>query len=960
MDDLDLGSTVKGFATGQKVFGRYMLKKILGRGGMGVVWLARDEKLEREIALKFLPEVVALDARAVLDLKRETRRALELTHPHIVRIHDFIDDNQTAAIAMEYVAGDSLAKLALDQPNHVFAPGRLQEWMRQLCSALDYAHNKAQIVHRDLKPANLMVDARGDLKIADFGIAASVSDSVSRVSVRAGSSGTPVYMSPQQMMGDKPAVTDDIYALGATLYDLLSGKPPFHSGNILAQVQGKEAQRLNARRAEFGFGGEPVPAEWEQTIAACLAKEARDRPQSVREFVQRLGLGSSSTAVPFTGKSSGQTPAAPGPSAVPGASSVRSRTPLYVGLAAAVLGLAVAGWYFGSYVPEQKRRAEVARLELQQKISTDTAETQRLEVEAAKLRTTQEQAAAESKARTEQALVAAERLSAARGGIIVRSEPADAEVTVGALEHGSAPLTLKEVRLGKYPVKARLPGYDDWSGEVEVKENEFAEVSVHLMRSTGKLQVATSAGGMEVDIRPEGKDGAAQRIRPPQNLTLPTGSYTLVFKRPGWSDRIRRIVVARGGAETVEESYADTNRPADWLFHASTPELAAAAESGWLGAQIQMGDRHLCGLGVKVNYPEALRWYQRAAGAGVASATGRLVLLAERSGIGIKESGDSARWLMEGVRAGDPVAVLTWHGRLKDGWTGDPVPAAKIDAVVNELLRISAEGDTVAMMTLARHYLVGRTSPNAEEGLKWARAAIDVGNVTAVNYLAYAYSEGRGVPKDEAKSLEWGRKAAEAGDAGAIRAIGLAYFEGRGVAKDEAVALKWFRQAADMGNSNAMVSLGVTYSNGNGVTKDDAAAVAWLRKAADMGNLGAFYNLGWAYSNGRGVSADDAAALVWWRKAADMGSRYAQSSIGYAYSNGKGVAQNDAEAVLWWKKAAVQDDYDALHNLGWAYANGRGVTKDDAEAVNYWKRAAKLGSAESQKALTNRGLTWEK
>lgn len=289
MDDLDLGATLKGFSPGQKIFNRYTLKKILGRGGMGVVWLARDEELERAVALKFLPEIVALDPEALADLKRETRRNLDLTHPHIVRIYDFVSDSRTAAISMEYVDGASISALKLEKPDRVFTIAELRPWLEQLCAALTYAHTKAKIVHRDLKPANLMVTSGGDLKITDFGIARGISDSVSRVSAQlGGSSGTPVYMSPQQMMGEKAAVTDDLYAIGATLYELLTGKPPFHSGNIIMQVQAKVPPPLAERRAELGITGETVPAAWERTIAACLAKEAVDRPDSTADLLARL------------------------------------------------------------------------------------------------------------------------------------------------------------------------------------------------------------------------------------------------------------------------------------------------------------------------------------------------------------------------------------------------------------------------------------------------------------------------------------------------------------------------------------------------------------------------------------------------------------------------------------------------------------------------------------------------
>src|SRR6266704_6155499 len=164
-------ATLREHRTGQKLFGRYTLIKILGRGGMGVVWLARDEELEREVALKFLPDPVIHDHALLNDLKRETRRCLELTHPHIVRIHDFVFNEASACISMEYVDGDTLANLRSEKEKKVFEPNEIAPWTGQLCDALDYAHNQARIIHRDLKPANLMVSKKGDLKISDFGIA---------------------------------------------------------------------------------------------------------------------------------------------------------------------------------------------------------------------------------------------------------------------------------------------------------------------------------------------------------------------------------------------------------------------------------------------------------------------------------------------------------------------------------------------------------------------------------------------------------------------------------------------------------------------------------------------------------------------------------------------------------------------------------------------------------------------
>jgi serine/threonine protein kinase len=237
--------------TGQTVFRRYTLKRVLGRGGMGIVWLAQDDKLAREVALKFVPDMLFLDPAARDDLKRETRRSLELTHPNIVRIQDFTEDEYTAAISMEYVDGMTLSQMRVQRSAKCFEPAEIEPWLCGLCAALDYAHGTVRMVHHDLKPANLMLNARGAIKVTDFGIACSLMNSVARVSMAASSGGTLVYMSPQQMQGAAPSHLDDIYALGATFYELLTGKPPFYSGDITLQVRESEPEPMCNRRRQF-------------------------------------------------------------------------------------------------------------------------------------------------------------------------------------------------------------------------------------------------------------------------------------------------------------------------------------------------------------------------------------------------------------------------------------------------------------------------------------------------------------------------------------------------------------------------------------------------------------------------------------------------------------------------------------------------------------------------------------
>src|SRR5262249_37954683 len=212
------------------------------------------------------------------------------THPHIVRIHDFLHDERSGCISMEYIDGETLSNLRTEKAQRVFEPDEIATWISQLCDALDYAHNRAGVVHCDLKPSNLMVNQRGDLKITDFGIARSLADSVSRLTAEQRRSGTLVYMSPQQLNGEPCMHLGDIYSLGATIFELLTSKPPFYSGNIDRQICERVAPSMTNRRKELDIGPAFVPPLWEETVTACLAKDPSRRPQSAANVAQRLHL----------------------------------------------------------------------------------------------------------------------------------------------------------------------------------------------------------------------------------------------------------------------------------------------------------------------------------------------------------------------------------------------------------------------------------------------------------------------------------------------------------------------------------------------------------------------------------------------------------------------------------------------------------------------------------------------
>ncbi len=492
----ELDQTIRDFSGGQKVFNRYTLIKTLGRGGMGVVWLARDEELERNVALKFLPELIVLDRAVLGDMKRETRRSLDLTHKNIVRIYDFVHSEQSGCISMEYIDGDTLSNLRADKPHKVFEPHELADWTSQLCDALDYAHNHARIIHRDLKPANLMVNQRGDLKVSDFGISRSLSDSVSMLTMERGRSGTLVFMSPQQLDGERGTPADDIYSFGATMYELITSKPPFSSGNVDRQIREKIPPLMAERRKDLEVEGEMIDDVWEKVIASCLAKDPARRPQSFAEIAERLEIASPKTVraaraiQPPTMATGSVAPSTPSPATA--TATTLPPLPKTGGLSPAKLALIIGGagalvlfflvaigiWYFVSKKPAAK-----------------TAVVQ----------------PSNAPAQTQAPAVVPSADDNSFGGVILKTTPKGATVTLGGTEAGKSPVTFKGIKAGKYTLRISLDGYDPVEREVEVKSGQFLDLgTITLVRSSGMADMAKDVNPFK-DVRP------APSVAPKQN-----------------------------------------------------------------------------------------------------------------------------------------------------------------------------------------------------------------------------------------------------------------------------------------------------------------------------------------------------------------------------------------------------------------------------------------------------------
>ena len=255
--------------------GRYRVEETLGHGGMASVYLAYDEKLRRRVAVKVLAANLADDDAVRRRFLREARLAARLSHPNVVQVYDAGETDQDLFIVMEYVPGTSLAG------REKLSPDEAVQLVLQACAGLQHAH-PAGLVHRDVKPANLLLREDGVLKIADFGIARTAD--ATHLTQHGTVLGTAAYLAPEQAAGEDVTSAADIYSLGAVLYELLTGRPPYQFDS-LAELAAKQSGGVITPVRDL----EPdVPVGTEAVVMRCLARDPRFRPESAAELAADL------------------------------------------------------------------------------------------------------------------------------------------------------------------------------------------------------------------------------------------------------------------------------------------------------------------------------------------------------------------------------------------------------------------------------------------------------------------------------------------------------------------------------------------------------------------------------------------------------------------------------------------------------------------------------------------------
>lgn len=280
--------------TGKTLNKRYVIDELLGQGGMSAVYKATDPNLKRVVAIKMIHSHLSNNPDFVRRFEEEAAAVAQLRHPGIIQVFDFNQDDDVYYMVLEFVPGETFQdhlKRLNDSGRHL-SPAKAIEYMANICDAVDYAHQRGMI-HRDIKPANLMLNTVGQAILMDFGIAKIVGGQTHTATGAV--VGTAMYMSPEQIKGERPDRRTDIYSLGVTLFEMLSGHPPFQADSAMTLMM----MHINDPVPNLRSLNPEVPEALVAVINKALAKDPNDRYQTAAQMaaaLRNVSTGAKSTS----------------------------------------------------------------------------------------------------------------------------------------------------------------------------------------------------------------------------------------------------------------------------------------------------------------------------------------------------------------------------------------------------------------------------------------------------------------------------------------------------------------------------------------------------------------------------------------------------------------------------------------------------------------------------------------
>jgi len=979
---------------------RYEFLELLGQGGMGAVYKARHTIMERTVAIKLLLADISKDPQAMMRFQVEARAASILSHPHIVTIFEFdFTKNGLPFLVMEYLPGETLQQ-ALQQRKNL--PWQLTvPIFLQICDAVSHAHLR-NVVHRDLKPSNVMLttdDAhRSQVKLLDFGIAklfAAPGKTAMRLTKTGELFGSPLYMSPEQCMGQSIDARADIYSLGCMMYETLSGVAPVSGKNLLALVYAHlhdEPKPLAKVSPEI-----VIAEELEAIVHKAMKKDPADRYESVRDLLTALEKFYFDR-MPAAGLERGGIVAG-GTIGSPGTQGSGSSKGSGTQGSGSTQGSGGTYDFFTNACDESQGVEELAPQpsdklnELEQRATAGDAEGQ-YEL----------------------------------GCFYYEGAMLDRDLEKSFFWHSKAAAQ-------KYVQSICWIGilYRDAQG---VEQNY--DQAIKYFQEGASLEDAQSQFFL------------AQMYESGRGVDLDFDMAAYWYRKSAQKDHVASMAALAKLYQSGTGVDANEKKAAQWFLK--------AAEKGDADSQNEMGKRYAAGNGVTQNLPKAASWYLCAAQQGQADAKVN-VAHCYANGEGIpKDQKEALMWMTYAAQAGHPEAqnwlaywyeeglmgcdknvklALRWYSKAalkKDPWAqyklgnfaefGTAMPKNERQAV-DWYRRAAEQGTRVAQLDLAHCYRNG-WGVKQDEGqyLFWIEKAADNGSIEAMKELgrevasqegsanasgrprshehrhlpqteeleedddvsdedleqdehdqslhktirhhlrqakrgrgsdmmdlAFHYRCGDLVKKSEKRACYWFTRGAEAGDAESMLELGHIYLYGWGVEKDFAKSFELFQGAAEKGNKKGMTALGDAYAYGEGVGTDAEQAVFWYKKAAEKNYPEALKRLAGCCENGFGVEADLHEAAQWWLQAARKGDKHAQYWIGVCYREGMGVEVDHAEAATWLECSARQKYCLGKIELAKCYEEGIGVERNAEEAKQLLTEAAQDGCLTAQEKL---------
>ncbi|WP_320170686.1 PEGA domain-containing protein [Maridesulfovibrio sp.] len=544
------GNAAQQIVPGVTVAGRYRVLREIGRGGMGIVYLAHDRTMDHDVALKVIPQSLAMDPQAIHDLKKETAIALRLTHENLVRLHNLETWEGQAFVTMEYVDGGSLTQHKLDKGGRIpiseFIP-----LFTQIAKGLDYSHHiNPPVVHRDLKPLNILLTHDGRPKIADFGLARVMRDSASRVSGRE-SAGTLAYMAPEQIRGKGIGPWTDIYALSAVAYEMLSGEPPFATGDLRWQILNEDPEPI-----------EDLPDNVNRALLTGLSKDKDGRPKTAIELINMIA------GEPARPKAASVSASAVKPAPEP-APQPQIKTPVYTepapksgGIKSAVffiLGLivlAAAGWGAWMFLGNSEPMLTVVSVPAGADVFVDSGRVGKTPVTinevptgTRKIRVVRdryepfEENVYVDRGKTKNMNVSLVPLF---GDLEVTSEPAGATVLINGESVGNTPLSLPEFEYGDYRLKLVLDRYLPVTREFTLPKGGKINISESLVSEFGNIEIASEPAGASVFL-----DGKKIGVTPYTASDVKRGKHSIKLSLSRHGGYSETVDVPSGGSIKV-------------------------------------------------------------------------------------------------------------------------------------------------------------------------------------------------------------------------------------------------------------------------------------------------------------------------------------------------------------------------------------------------------------------------